>query len=159
MKHLITITLLVVTLAASGCGQRGLKGLVKVSGTITLNGQPFEGASILFLPQTPDTRSASALSDAGGNFQITTLQSNDGVQPGDYLISVSKVRLEGGTPYEELLALGRAGRENEIKKPTRIESVPEKYLKAETSGLKITVKPGRNDKLVLTLEGEPAGKR
>jgi hypothetical protein len=153
MKHFVTITGLLVLFAASGCGQRGLSGLSKVSGTITLNGQPFEGASISFSPQTPDTRGAAALSGAGGNFQITTLHSNDGVQPGDYLISVSKIELEGILPAAEVRRIGAKNYH-----PQQTQMVPEKYLKTETSGLKVTVKKGRNDKLVLTLEGEPVGK-
>ncbi|MDR3232137.1 MAG: hypothetical protein LBT46_00460 [Planctomycetaceae bacterium] len=153
MKHIIIITLLIVTLSIAGCGQRGLKGLSKVSGTITLNGQPLEGATISFSPQTPDTRGAAALSGAGGNFQVTTLHSNDGVQPGEYLISVSKIESEGILPAAEVRRIGAKNYH-----PQRTQMVPEKYLKAETSDLKITVRKGRNDKLILTLEGEAAGK-
>ncbi|MDR3232554.1 MAG: carboxypeptidase-like regulatory domain-containing protein [Planctomycetaceae bacterium] len=154
MKHIITITLLLVLFAA-GCGQRGLQGLAQVSGTITLNGQPLDGATISLLPVTEGLRAAGAVSDASGNFRVTTLHSNDGVQPGEYLISVTKVHLEGVLPAAEVRKLKAEGKEYN---PTQIQRIPEKYLKAETSDLKIAVKSGRNDKLVLTLEGEPAGK-
>ncbi|MDR3232702.1 MAG: carboxypeptidase-like regulatory domain-containing protein [Planctomycetaceae bacterium] len=158
MKHLIIITLFIVTLTIAGCGRRGLQGLAQVSGTITLNGQPLDGATILLFPQA-DTRSASAISDAGGNFRIATLNTNDGVQPGNYLISVSKIHLEGDMPYAEKLRLIGEDREKEIPKAIQMESVPEKYTKPETSGLMVTVKSGRNEKLVLALEGEAMGKR
>jgi hypothetical protein len=155
MKHFITITLLLVLFAASGCGQRGLSGLSKVSGTITLNGQPLDGATISLSPVTEGLRAASAVSDASGNFKVTTLHPNDGVQPGDYLISVTKVKLEGVLPAAEVRKLLAEGKKYNTP---QIQQVPGKYLKAETSDLKITVKPGKNDQLVLTLEGEPVGK-
>jgi hypothetical protein len=63
--------------------------------------------------------------------------------------------LEGALPVQEIWKLKAEGKEYH---PTQIQQIPEKYLKAETSDLKITVKKGRNDKLVLTLEGEPVGK-
>ncbi|MDR3232433.1 MAG: hypothetical protein LBT46_01975 [Planctomycetaceae bacterium] len=142
MKHLITITLLLVLLAAAGCGQSGLKGLSPVKGKITGNGTPLDGVVIACFPVTPtsETRTATAKSLADGSFALTTLKSNDGAFPGEYRVTLSK-HLSSITygQRQELMEMG-------IRYPRAdtADAVPEKYRNAETSGLVLMVKAGRN---------------
>jgi hypothetical protein len=90
MKHLIIITLFIVTLTIAGCGRRGLSGLTAVEGVVSCDGQPLAEATVMFYPVSADGRSAVARTDANGKFVLTTLNPNDGITPGDYQVGISK---------------------------------------------------------------------
>jgi len=90
---------------------------VPVSGTITYQGKPVDGAHISLTPVAPDGRSAYADTDANGQFKLATLEPGDGAMPGDYKVAIHK-RVEG----KDLL--------------------PAQYGNADTSGLTLTVPPG-----------------
>ncbi|WP_406693731.1 carboxypeptidase-like regulatory domain-containing protein [Singulisphaera sp. Ch08] len=74
-----------------GCGQSGPK-LVPISGTVTNNGKPVEGASIVFTPDpsNPLAQPASDVSGPDGNYKAMT-HNRSGVAPGKYRVSVIKV--------------------------------------------------------------------
>jgi hypothetical protein len=74
----------VVALLLTGCGPKP----VKVSGTVTLNGQPVDGASVQFVPADGSGRQASGGTDKDGKFQLTTYENNDGAMPGEYKVVV-----------------------------------------------------------------------
>ena len=74
MKRNFTI-LLVVALAfcvgATGCAKK--KTLVPVEGTLTLNGEPVEGATVCFVPVDGNVGAAAAgATDSSGHFTVTT---------------------------------------------------------------------------------------
>ena len=90
----------VLTLAVQvGCG--GTKGgppTVEVTGTVTMNDSPAEGATVLFSPEvgTGDGRLASqATSDAAGRFKLSTHigggNYKSGIVPGKYVVTVVKL--------------------------------------------------------------------
>jgi hypothetical protein len=62
---------------------------VASGGTITLDDQPLEGATIVFTPDGSG-QLATALSGSGGRFRLTTRNTNDGAIPGPYKITVQK---------------------------------------------------------------------
>lgn len=71
----------------AGCG--GGPRPVKVSGTVTLDGQPVEGATVQFVPAGGTGRPAVGLTRADGGFELTTHENNDGALPGDYKVVVT----------------------------------------------------------------------
>jgi hypothetical protein len=73
---------------SAGCGPTD--NLVKVTGVVTLDGKPLSAATITFNPVAGAGRPASGLSDAVGNFQLTTSRPNDGAAPGQYKVTVTK---------------------------------------------------------------------
>jgi hypothetical protein len=78
----------ILAIAFSGCGKARP---VKVAGTITLDGRPLSGATIVFSPeQEAGGRQASALSDSEGTFELTTYNMGDGALPGTYKVLVKK---------------------------------------------------------------------
>jgi hypothetical protein len=84
----LQVTLGLAVLGGSaGCGGAGL---VKVKGVVTLDGKPLSSATISFIPIAGAGRPASGLSDADGNFQLTTHRTNDGAAPGEYKVTVTK---------------------------------------------------------------------
>jgi len=80
---------------SAGCG--GSK-LVQVKGVVTLDGKPLSLATITFNPIEGAGRSASGLSDEDGNFELTTLRTNDGAAPGEYKVTVTKE--QGAEPVD-----------------------------------------------------------
>lgn len=74
----------------SGCfgGGESLPELANVTGTVTLDGSPLPGANILFQPQQGKT--AFAMTDEKGKFELMYNQDVAGTVPGSYSVKVSK---------------------------------------------------------------------
>jgi hypothetical protein len=83
--------LLVACLAlATGCGRRGLDGLVPVAGQVTFGGGPCPDVGYLyFVPATEGGgRAGSAAFGPDGKFAVTTIVPGDGLRPGEYLVRI-----------------------------------------------------------------------
>jgi prepilin-type processing-associated H-X9-DG protein len=63
---------------------------VSVSGHVTLDGQPVEGATVVFTPTEQGGRVAKGATDATGRFALKSSETGDGAKPGTYRVSVSK---------------------------------------------------------------------
>jgi hypothetical protein len=76
---------------ASGCGDDGPK-LVPVSGVVTLNGKPLEGATISFVPDSSNKEGLPGEDITGpqGNYKAMT-RGRSGLVPGKYKAVVTKV--------------------------------------------------------------------
>ena len=148
------VVLIVLSTVLCGCN-RGprLTGLVNASGTLTHNGNPVEGATILFgpVPGSPaDNRAASAKTDASGRFTLMTLIPGDGAYPGTYRVMVSKTEATGGTLVEGSDPNNPKFHDDR----TRVDYLPQKYKRLETSGIEITIPPKGTKTLEINLEGE-----
>jgi hypothetical protein len=77
-------------LAAAGCGDPHTP--VSVSGVVTLEGKPVEGATVAFYAAAggPEGRPALGRTDADGAFRLNTLGDADGALPGEYKVVISK---------------------------------------------------------------------
>lgn len=137
-----------------GCSKSRLEGLVPAEGVVTLNGEPVSGATVMFAPKKLDpTRSkgsAQAVTDADGKFKMTTLDPGDGVFPGEYYVTVTKDRFEGGLTREE----ARVRRDNPETGTSLIRELPDQYADINSSGLDRTVSDKGDKNIVLALEGE-----
>ncbi len=118
----VALTLLSLTV---GCG----KSLSGVSGTVTLDGKPLEGAFVEFSPVSG--RPSLGKTDEDGRYQLEYSTSKSGVESGEHTVRI-------GT-YEE------ASIDMETGEPTAEveEIVPEKYNSQTT--LTEHVKPGKNN--------------
>lgn len=128
-----------------GCG--GDPTVAKVSGTVALDGEPVEGASVIFSP-IGGGRPATGQTDAEGNFQLSTYGSSDGALIAEHEVAVVKVEEsrtakayipEGEEPPEDIRDapsgdLGTGGRVKYL--------VPMKYAIGKTSGIKLQVERG-----------------
>ena len=128
---------------------------VPVTGKITQNGQGVEGATVSFGPTSADAKAASGLTDASGEFELTTFESGDGAVPGSYAVTVRKMSgaaapASSGPPpdprtasKEELEAYYAAGAKQAAEGPAESKHLlPEKYAMAGTSGLTAEVTDG-----------------
>jgi hypothetical protein len=151
MKKLATFSLMLVLPLLLGCGGARLPGLVPAAGTVTLNGEPIEGVTIIFTPLSPsgDARTATAVSDAGGKFVVSTLDPNDGIKPGHYKISFSK---KTGVDDGNASASGDERRGGRDSRQT-INHLPAKYS-GSASDLSVSIPSSGNKSIELNLEGE-----
>jgi hypothetical protein len=117
---------------------------VNVTGTVTLNGTPVEGASITFQPQenSENALASQAMTDADGRFRLTTHigggRFKDGVAPGKYAVSVTK--------------LDTAAISSTLAPPKNV--LPKKYGSAAISGLTAEVRIGNENDFPFNLDAE-----
>lgn len=126
---------LLCPLVLVGCGPSRPE-TVPVSGHVTLNGQPVEGATVMFSPEA-EGRPATGTTDADGRFTLKTFEAGDGALPGVHSVTVTKVESSG-------VQADRDGLSGEIE-PGGIQQrwvVPRKYAKPDTSGLSVEVESG-----------------
>ncbi len=126
----------------SGCSDSGLKpppklpDTVTVTGNVTLDGKPIEGAAIRFAPTTDQGfHGATGVSDASGKYELFTDlgtgKSRPGAVPGAYVVYVSRLVKPDGSlvpPDSKVPPMMSGAR----------ESIPMKYSNGQ---LKYEVKP------------------
>jgi hypothetical protein len=148
-KNIIFFAFVMLSCVLIGCNKSvGLTGLVSASGELRLNGEPVDNATILFYP-VGQTRAASAVTDKNGNFNVMTLNPNDGIYPGDYIITVTKIEQHG-----EIIEDSRDEKKPPIDTREIIYFLPSKYSELDTTDLKITIPKNGNNNIALNLTGE-----
>lgn len=116
---------------------------VPVTGTVTYNGSPLEGATVAFLPKKPGDPGASGRTDASGKFSLTAFEPGDGAVPGSYLVTVTKTEAQGG---------GEAQDDSEAPVTAPKSLIPEKYNNPQGSGLTADVKEGDPNEFTFELK-------
>lgn len=161
-KHfgLLGLSLSAVALICSGCGGSSAKvaGVVPVTGVVTFQGAPVQGASVTFYPDGPGGRAAAGTTDAQGKYQLTTLNANDGATPGKYKVMVSKMETSGlgatMTQEEQTKYLEQHG----SPPPTETKNVlPQQYSDVTATPLTATVADGDKNEFNFDLQGPPGG--
>ncbi len=87
-----------VTLAA-GCGRDG-PNIGRVSGTITLDGDPLPNAGISF--QQEGFRPSLGYTDEQGNYELTYLKDVKGAVVGTHLVKINRLPTVEGQPFAQL---------------------------------------------------------
>jgi predicted small lipoprotein YifL len=147
-----------------GCGQQG-PTVVPASGVVTYEGEPVEGARVMFHPQGEGARSSYGTTDASGRFKLSTFGMNDGALLGKHVVTVSKVEMPdeatkidvealkkggyagGGMPgYEKMMGVGGA------EKVEVEQQIPEKYADRKTSGIEVEVTLDGENEFAFNLE-------
>ena len=156
MKATIVHSLLTFAMMlAVGCGKSDDSGHAKtypVSGTVTVNGKPVEGATVTF-HQTSGTGTSIGATDSSGKYTLSTFASNDGAPPGQYKVSIAKYDASAkgptttGPPPGQLasgdldmtrdLEVGGGGAAGGSAGPKSL--LPDKYANQLSSGLIATV--------------------
>lgn len=94
----MTCLAVILTGALAGCGgSSDLPDLVPVSGTVTLDGKPLEGASVFFELQddVEGKKSSFGQTDSSGKYELT-FGGGTGARPGKHLVKISKQESAGG---------------------------------------------------------------
>jgi hypothetical protein len=113
------------------CGKKPIK-TEKVTGIITLDGQPLAEATICFNPQHPEGYIGYATTNPEGRYVLQTAlgSGGSGTVQGDYIVTVKKSKGIGKPDSDAY----------------RIESLlPDIYNDQQKSPFKVTVKKGTNE--------------
>ena len=133
-------------IGAIGCSSN----LTKVSGKVTLDGEPVEGASLTFTLKDNPSVIGTGITNSKGEYSLVSFQGGDkairGVSPGLYLISIVK-KEEDGPPLKDTSTMSIEERVNYdmsrtgggMTKKKFIYHIPKKYEVAENSGLSLEV--------------------
>lgn len=159
-------------LCVLGCGgeKAEFPETVPVTGKITLDGKPLEGAQLTIRPELSTGEKsypARARSEADGSFEVFTFfsASSDvpGVVPGKYKVSVIKMDTPADTGAHDAAGGGAAAAPVDPTNRAAMQAqastgpgniLPSKYGSPTTSGLEFEAKAGENKTLVFELESE-----
>lgn len=85
-----------------GCGGDGRPELVAIDGTLTLDGEPLDGALVAFIPDAANEiqRGSKGFSASGGKLVVGTYAADDGLPIGKYKVTVIKEELKGDVPED-----------------------------------------------------------
>jgi hypothetical protein len=149
-RSYVWLTMLVILPVVGGCGKgSSIDGVVPVSGNVTYQGEPVEGAIVTFLPQGTQ-RAATGRTDASGQYKLTTLEAEDGAMPGDYQVTIAKTEVSGTRDTEDDTPppVFDSGLPPIYSK----ELVPVKYKNVQTSGLTAQVSDSGTNEFSFNLE-------
>lgn len=149
-----------------GCGSGSEIDTVPVTGKVTLDGDPVEGATVTFVPDIPKGHTAVGRTNRGGAYTLMTMEPGDGALPGSYRITVRKTSdsVAATTEYanpeeaqaayrEQMEAAGGAGGVPNMSRRSEItHELPARYADPGESGLaaKVTADGGNDFPLKLT---------
>lgn len=132
----------VLLLVSIGCGGDTLDTQA-VQGTITYNGEPVEGANVMFTPvdKTSGAAPAVAITDENGHYKLQTQRgaAGTGTTPGEYIVTVSKTEM---VPTGETTTTPE-GETEEVMEGRNV--LPAKYKSSADSPLRATVKESGNN--------------
>lgn len=132
----ITLTAGVVLLVfCASCGD-GRRPVFPVRGQVFYQGKPTPEALVIFYPlNDPDPQAPRPIARVSkdGSFSPTTYKTNDGAPAGEYAVTVSWVIERDNQDLPKELQ----------KDPQNL--LPDRYSKAETSGLRVEIKKGSNE--------------
>jgi len=124
MYRLLASTMLISLLFGCSDSQIG-----DVYGTVTLDGQPVQGAMVLFEP-VEQGRPSLAITDSAGDYRLNFSADQRGAAIGDYTVRITTVQ---DAVYDDSGKVAVAG----VK-----ERIPSEYNRESTQ--KVTVSPGEN---------------
>lgn len=151
LRRLIAGSIGVITLAAlAGCSG-GSGNLATVSGTVTHNGAPVNGAQVTLHSTVAaagqQAASYSATTDSNGKYVIAMVGKEPGIPPGMYKVTIVKLNLSGNLPEDfdqgqvEASGVGR-------------NVLPEDYERVTTTQLSVTLEAGKNENKNFDLKGK-----
>jgi hypothetical protein len=91
-------------LLTSGCGESAPPPptLVPVAGKVTMDGKPFDGCMVTFLPRgATKSQVAYGVTDESGAFSLKYAAGGEGCPTGEYKAIFSKLRTPEGQPIPE----------------------------------------------------------
>jgi hypothetical protein len=135
-RHRPQSLLLLLLSLGLGCGAGESANLAPAGGVITYRGKPLPDVNVVFMPRSGAP--ATGLTDSEGRFELMTLD-----QPGA-VVGAHQVTI---TPNQGPIEMPLPG-----QPPAKPKSaVPQKYTRAETSGLTAEVKAGEGNQFEFDL--------
>jgi len=145
LKLCAPIALLACLVAPIGCNGKKLPTIVKAEGTITLDGNPVENATVSFLSEKHPYH-AVGNTNAQGKFVMRVVmpeyKGKAGAIPGDYKVEISKSVMgerKPGSSEDEPITINLQN------------ALPIQYASISTSGLTVNVPNAGSDQLKFEL--------
>jgi Carboxypeptidase regulatory-like domain len=147
-------TIILVSLGAlAGCS-KGPGDYAHVSGTVTLDGAPVEGAKVTFV-STVEVKGAKAeystVTDSSGKYMIAGVGKDPGIPPGMYKVVITKLVMKGGkvkAPEEgfDMMQLEMSG--------MGVNELPKGYAEVNSTKLSATLETGKNPNVNFDLKSK-----
>ncbi|QDT68708.1 hypothetical protein MalM25_16320 [Planctomycetes bacterium MalM25] len=119
--------------ALAGCGD-GKIARYPVSGSVLVDGKPYEGARVFLNPISGNEAFMKerpfGTTDEAGRFELTTFGKADGAPAGEYTV---------------VLRNGTAKNPDQYKRWAKRPSIGREYGKPDTSPIKVTIEAGPNE--------------
>jgi len=156
---------LFVVLLLAGCGGKS-GSFATVSGVVTHNGTPVEGAQVIFNPTVEvdgkKQTSYAALTDSSGKYVIAGVGKEPGLPPGMYKVTVTKYEGGKGPSTAEGMDAGQADAMASdlgaaAGKGGPVNLLPKEYASVGSTKLTATLEEGKNQDVNFDLKGK-AGK-
>jgi len=132
-------------LAGTGCSSSAplpeyVEKLVPISGTLQLDGEPLNGATIVFHPEnSPGAETAYGVTVQEGALEVKTMvpgqKARAGIVPGTYTVTAFKLAMPDGSPVPKEMTDADAEAEGAR------HVVPKVYLEPTTSPLQVEITP------------------
>jgi hypothetical protein len=142
---LLLAGLLTLLTLFAGCWNAGSPKLKPIRGNVRYRGQPVAQGVVIYGPRDANGRPARGEIQSDGSFAMSTYHPNDGVQHGDYVITV----VVYGPSMD---GMSREQIEQALAHRSPIASIPEKYSDPERSPLCDQVHPQHDGTIQLNLE-------
>ena len=155
------LCLLLASQFSVGCGKDG-PAIAPVKGLVTVNGKPIEGVQVSFSIKNA-SRVSVGVTNEKGEFELTTLNTNDGAFAGENLVAIQQMSKDTASVVPgmdpEAMKLGKTdfkGPEQSMEKSNKAKSqnatIPPMYGNPEKSGLKRTVVLGEKNEFSFDLK-------
>ena len=145
------IPLALLTLLLGGCGGVERPPMGQVSGKVTYQGKPLEVGEVVFNPVSGETETtgqpASGALGSGGYYRLSTFDDGDGAVVGDHIITIksSEVIRSAKPSKNDTEGIQTPGPDGKLSYMTLKSRVPKRYANPMKSGLRRTVKEGKNE--------------
>ncbi len=134
ISTMASLVALMLAVSLSGCGIGGEAGTVPVTGTVTLDGQPVDGAAVAFIGNG-GARLATTQTDSAGKFTVRAAA-------GKNAVTIAKAAPEAAAAAPVGDGLMPSEAELARMPPPPKPAFPPKYADPNTSGLAFDVKDG-----------------
>lgn len=129
---------------------RNLPATVTAAGYVYLDGNPVEGAAVVFIPEDSQTgHPAQAISDAQGYFELQAFETKKGAVPGNYIVQVAK------TVETTMEGAQVEGESEDFRAVTYQNVLPSKYANIATSDLRQTIPDTGIKDIKIELSSQP----
>lgn len=142
----IAVSLAFLAVPLAGCSSKAPAAGKRVTGTVTYNGAPVEGASVSFISPTA---SGYGSTDKEGHFTLRSSQ-GEGVPVGNYKVTVTKFEVLK-TGKEATSEADYVPPDPNVPPPQPKDLLPAKYKQADTTPLSANVTESGPNDVPLTL--------
>jgi hypothetical protein len=141
----------------TGCNKGGLPGLVPASGQVLYDGQPLAESTVTFhaAARNSNLRGAFGTPDSEGEFTLMNLHPKDGIEPREYIVTVSKLKKPPAASEEDVRKFMRGEGPPPPPPSTRMEhEISPKYHSPDTTDLKFVIGPQGDKNIKLELKSK-----